>query len=129
MELINTQDKRFKNGNGRDELGTVVTAEWLNSVQDELSGIIKGFGGTPNKATPNQVYLAIASALNSKLDNNGVQTLSGNLIIDKPTQWEKIRFATKSGWWRFEVNPEGDNSEDQTPVSYTHLTLPTNREV
>lgn len=64
MKPINTQDKRFHDGNGRDVLGTIVTADWLNTVQDELVGLIEGFKGQADGSAPNQVYLAIQAALN-----------------------------------------------------------------
>lgn len=63
MIEINTQDKRFHDGNGRDTLGTVVTAAWLNAVQDELTGVVRGFGGQANGAHPDQVYRAVKAAL------------------------------------------------------------------
>lgn len=66
MREINTADKRFHNGNGRNEMGTVVTAEWLNAVQDELTGLIKGLGGQVEPLRPNQIYLLLAAALAQK---------------------------------------------------------------
>lgn len=66
MREINTADKRFHNGNGRNEMGTVVTAEWLNAVQDELTGLVKGLGGQVEPLRPNQIYLLLAAALAQK---------------------------------------------------------------
>lgn len=52
---------------------------------------------------------AMGKKLNDeKLGNSGTQTLNGNLYINRPTAWEKIRFTTQSGFWRFDANPVGD---------------------
>ncbi|QOF68290.1 hypothetical protein IFE17_02615 [Actinobacillus sp. GY-402] len=61
MLLINSQDNRFHNGDGRSEQGTIVTAEWLNAVQDEIAGVIKKFGGTINPENPNQMAELLAA--------------------------------------------------------------------
>lgn len=66
MQEINTSDKRFTDGNGRDRMGTVVTAAWLNGVQDELVGLVRGLGGTPAPQTPNQIWQLLQTALNGK---------------------------------------------------------------
>ncbi|EIC13932.1 pyocin knob domain-containing protein [Kingella kingae] len=51
---------------------------------------------------------AMGKKLNDeKLGNTGNQTLSGSLNINNPNQWEKLRFQTNSGYWRFETNPKG----------------------
>lgn len=66
MREINTSDKRFHNGNGRNEMGTVVTAEWLNAVQDELVGVIKGLGGQVDPSKPNQIWQLLAEEFGKK---------------------------------------------------------------
>lgn len=66
MREINTSDKRFHNGNGRNEMGTVVTAEWLNAVQDELVGVIKGLGGQVDPSKPNQIWQLLAAEFGKK---------------------------------------------------------------
>ncbi|WP_274571545.1 phage tail protein [Neisseria leonii] len=80
MREINTQDKRFADGNGRDVLGTVVTADWLNAVQDELVGLIRGFGSEPVPGTPNQIYRLISSALGQAVSKTTFITAGNGLI-------------------------------------------------
>lgn len=77
MKEINTPDKRFVDGNGRDVLGTVVTADWLNAVQGEIVGLITGFNAKVNGAVPNQMYRAIANALAEKA-NASIAITAGN---------------------------------------------------
>lgn len=45
MQRINSSDNLFHNGDGRTTLGTVVTAEWLNSIQEELVSLFIELGG------------------------------------------------------------------------------------
>lgn len=78
MREINTADKRFHNGNGRNEMGTVVTAEWLNAVQDELVGVIKGLGGQVDPLRPNQIWQLLAAEFAKKA--GGVHTHTINQV-------------------------------------------------
>lgn len=55
---------------------TIVSAEWLNSVQAELVAIVEGFGGTLDKATTNQIYTLLAAAL-----SNGSTSFAGVLAL------------------------------------------------
>lgn len=66
MREINTSDKRFHNGNGRNEMGTVVTAEWLNAVQDELVNIVTALGGHIDEKIPNQIATLLLAKLGEK---------------------------------------------------------------
>lgn len=75
MKEINSQDKRFHDGNGRDVLGTIVTADWLNAVQDELIGMIEGLGEQVNGA-PNQIALALQTKLKALQDGKAAATHS-----------------------------------------------------
>lgn len=123
MREINTQNKRFIDGNGRDVLGTVVTADWLNAVQDELVSVIKGFGGEVNHLKPNQVYLEIKKVLDSKLGSVGDQKITnGMVIIDRPSAWEKLRMTTKNGRWRLETDPEGYNDTGHVRINFVFNT-------
>ncbi|MRN39398.1 hypothetical protein GJU80_13175, partial [Neisseria brasiliensis] len=79
MKEINTPDKRFVDGNGRDVLGTVVTADWLNAVQGEIVGLITGLNAKVNGAVPNQMYRAIANALAEKANANTTITAGTGL--------------------------------------------------
>lgn len=49
MYPINTQDGWFHDGDGVSELGTVVTAEWLNQVQAEIINVLNAVGIEPKK--------------------------------------------------------------------------------
>ena len=59
MWPIQTQDKLFHDGNGTTELGTVVTAEWLNDVQQALLMVLAAGGQTPAKGNHNLLRDAI----------------------------------------------------------------------
>ncbi|PIT15957.1 hypothetical protein BGI33_05440 [Snodgrassella alvi] len=59
MYPIDTQDGLFHDGNGINELGTVLPASWLNQVQTELLAILTAAKIKPEKATNNQVLEAI----------------------------------------------------------------------
>lgn len=80
MQEINTSDKRFTDGNGRDRMGTVVTAAWLNGVQDELVGLVRGLGGTPNPQTPNQIWQLLQTALDGKAPNQTATTARAGIV-------------------------------------------------
>ena len=49
MYPINTQDGLFHDGDGVSELGTVVTAEWLNQIQAEIINVLDAVGIEPKK--------------------------------------------------------------------------------
>lgn len=60
MERINTPDERFHDGdpfNGVE--GTLVTADWLNTVQEEIAAVIEQAGLTLDPVATNQLYQAI----------------------------------------------------------------------
>ena len=59
MHAIDTQDGLFHDGDGVSELGTVVTAEWLNQVQAELLAVLQEAGIKPETLKYNQVIEAI----------------------------------------------------------------------
>lgn len=64
MDYINTADKRFHDGNGFEILGTIVPAEFLNALQDEVINVIKAGGLTPSADT-DQLKKAITSLATS----------------------------------------------------------------
>lgn len=66
MREINTNDKRFHDGDGRSEMGTIVTADWLNAVQDELVGLVTGFGGEVDSDVKNQIFTLLNTAIGNK---------------------------------------------------------------
>lgn len=62
MQRINSNDNLFHNGDGRSVLGTIVTAEWLNSVQEELVNVFSLLGGKQlNPAENNQIAELLAT--------------------------------------------------------------------
>ena len=64
MYPINTQDGWFHDGDGVSELGTVVTAEWLNQVQAEIINVLNA-GGIEPKKDNTQLVKAILQLINS----------------------------------------------------------------
>lgn len=70
MREINTNDKRFHDGDGRSEMGTIVTADWLNAVQDELVGLVTGFGGEVDRDVKNQIFTLLQAAIGNKANKS-----------------------------------------------------------
>lgn len=64
MYPINTQDGWFHDGDGVSELGTVVTAEWLNQIQAEIINVLDAVGIAPKKDNT-QLVKAILQLINS----------------------------------------------------------------
>lgn len=64
---------------------TLVRADWLNAVQEELRAIVVAGGLTPSKTTLNQVLQAIQNLINpgQSLTTNGYKKFPGGLIL----QW------------------------------------------
>ena len=57
MRRIGTVNGLFGAGDPATNLkGTVVTADWLNAVQEELAAVVEGFGGTLNPADGTQIF-------------------------------------------------------------------------
>lgn len=91
MQKIKSADQTFHNGDGRQELGTVVTAEWLNAVQGELVAPIEAAGMTLADNDNGQLLKAINKIAgdaaggannnaNGKVSKAG-DTMSGALAI------------------------------------------------
>ena len=64
MYPINTQDGLFHDGDGISELGTVVTAKWLNQVQAEIINVLNAAGIKP-KEEHSQLAESIKRLINS----------------------------------------------------------------
>ena len=64
MHAIDTQDGLFHDGDGVSELGTVVTAAWLNQIQAELLAVLQEAGIKPETLKYNQVIEAIKLIIN-----------------------------------------------------------------
>lgn len=85
---------------------SVSTTAGTWSAWRTIGEVVNALNSTSTTAA---VSAAMGKKLNDeKLGNSGTQTLNGNLYINRPTAWEKIRFTTQSGFWRFEANPVGD---------------------
>lgn len=62
MKRINSPDQKFHDGDpSQGEVGTLVSAAWLNQVQEEIATVIEGAGITLNPAKTNQLEEAIRS--------------------------------------------------------------------
>ena len=67
MQQIDSMDGLFHDGNpATGELGTIVTASWLNSVQGELANLVTGLGGTLDAGKHDQLKTLLSAALDSK---------------------------------------------------------------
>jgi hypothetical protein len=58
-------------------VGTIVTAAWLNAVQEELCNIVEQFGGQLDGANNAQVYQAIKAAIDKALPGGASETVAG----------------------------------------------------
>jgi hypothetical protein len=69
MQRIGTQDGLFNAGDpATNTKGTVVTADWLNTHQEELAGVVEGLGGTLNPADNGQLLACLLGAFVGKGD-------------------------------------------------------------
>ncbi|PIT16614.1 hypothetical protein BGI32_04140 [Snodgrassella alvi] len=91
MYPIDTQDGLFHDGNGINELGTVLPASWLNQVQTELIAILAAAGIKPEKATQNQVITAIKMLIASSTPAAATADVAGvTKIIDTLNSNDKL---------------------------------------
>lgn len=81
MKIVETQDGLFRDGNAANgELGTILTAAWLNAVQEELRSVLTDQGIAVDPANNKQLLAAI-----KKIAWNGATrptTLAGFGISD-----------------------------------------------
>lgn len=76
MQRINTTDGRFKNYNKINlTAGTVITAEWLNAVQEEITNAIEAFGVSLSANNNDQLKNIITNILNNKIDTSNADSL------------------------------------------------------
>jgi hypothetical protein len=91
MYPIDTQDGLFHDGNGINELGTVLPASWLNQVQAELIAILTAARIKPEKATQNQVITAIKMLIASSAPAAATADIAGvTKIIDSLNSNDKF---------------------------------------
>lgn len=60
---------------------TVLTADWANTVQDELIALLTAAGITPAKATRNQVLTAIETLIEARAGNYAIDTGAANAYV------------------------------------------------
>lgn len=74
-----TSDNHFTAGNPTTGTpATVVTADWMNSVQEEVANVIEGAGIVLNKANNNQLSLAINALIAAASGGGGSSTGEAN---------------------------------------------------
>lgn len=80
MQRITSSDQMFHDGDPFNGIqGTVVTAQWLNSVQEEIVSVITAAGIPLNAGQSNQLLAAIRSVINNS--SVGVVTTGGTTIL------------------------------------------------
>ncbi|MDY0198967.1 MAG: hypothetical protein RBR68_14275, partial [Tenuifilaceae bacterium] len=117
MQKINTNDGLFKNYNKINlTAGTVITAEWLNAVQQELANAIEAFGVSLDSTRSDQLKDIIVGILNGKVDVNNVGAIFPNMT------GQTGKFLSTDGtnrFWAFPVvshlvlTDKGVNTHDQ----------------
>lgn len=74
-----TNDNKFTAGNPTTGTpATVVTADWMNSVQEEMANVIEGAGIILNKAANNQLAAAISALIAAATGGGGSSTGEAN---------------------------------------------------
>ncbi|MCG9033359.1 hypothetical protein [Laribacter hongkongensis] len=79
MQQINTPDGLFHDGNpATGDLGTIVTAAWLNAIQGELKNLVTGLGGALDATKDDQIKTLLLTLLAGKaaLAGSNTQTFS-----------------------------------------------------
>ncbi len=94
-----TVDDKFTGGDpSTGTPATIVTDDWLNAVQEEISGVIEGTGETLDKADNTQLATAIAAMIaavhTGSLAGNGYLRIAGWLII----QWGNANTSATGGF-------------------------------
>ncbi len=72
----------FTGGNpALNQPATVVSADWLNAVQDELMNVVNAAGLTPSKTTHNQVLQALDLLIEARTGNYAIDTGTANNYV------------------------------------------------
>lgn len=74
MYPIQTQDNLFHDGDGVTELGTIVTAEWLNDVQQSLLAVLAAAQKSPAKNSQNLLRDSINELIKRGIPNGSLTT-------------------------------------------------------
>jgi len=78
MRRIGTQDGLFNPGDpATNTKGTVVTADWLNTCQEELAGVVEGLGGTLDPNDNGQLLERLLATFADK----------GDLLLNAPIRF------------------------------------------
>lgn len=81
MQRINSSDQLFHDGDPFNGIqGTVVTAQWLNSIQEEIVSVIAAAGIALDVNQSNQLLAAIRSVINNS--SATVVTTGGTTILN-----------------------------------------------
>jgi len=79
MQRIGTPDGLFADGDPFNKiLGTIVRAVWLNSMQEEVAGVIEGLGFTLDPTKNNQLLTAIETLIEARAGNYLIDTGAAN---------------------------------------------------
>ena len=113
MWPIQTQDKLFHDGNGTTELGTVVTAEWLNDVQQALLMVLAAGGQTPAKGNHNLLRDAIQRIVNNHTPAASA-TVAGVVKLNDTLSSQSTTEALTANQGRMLNNSKLGNSGSQT---------------
>ena len=106
--FIATTDGAFKSINAGET--------WENISENYFQSRILEITSSPNFANDKTIYIGTLGDFIYK-------------SVDGGDSWVKIYHETHSDTSVHSIDISLNFSEDQSPVSYTHLTLPTNREV
>ena len=133
MWPIQTQDKLFHDGNGTTELGTVVTAEWLNDVQQALLMVLAAGGQTPAKGNHNLLRDAIQRIVNNHTPAASA-TVAGVVKLNDTLSSQSTTEALTANQGRLLNGSKLGNSGNQTidgilsiaSKNWGRLVMPTN---
>ena len=133
MWPIQTQDKLFHDGNGTTELGTVVTAEWLNDVQQALLMVLAAGDQTPAKGKHNLLRDAIQRIVN-KHTPAASATVAGVVKLNDTLSSQSTTEALTANQGRLLNGSKLGNSGNQTidgilsiaSENWGRLVMPTN---
>ena len=133
MWPIQTQDKLFHDGNGTTELGTVVTAEWLNDVQQALLMVLAAGDQTPAKGKHNLLRDAIQRIVNNHTPAASA-TVAGVVKLNDTLSSQSTTEALTANQGRLLNGSKLGNSGNQTidgilsiaSKNWGRLVMPTN---
>lgn len=99
MRRIGTLDGLFNGGDpATNTKGTVVAADWLNGIQEELAAVVEGLGGTLNPADGNQVFDWLLASF-ANIGGNAAQTFRAALAaqFDSSSYVATTEFVKRRG--------------------------------